>query len=119
MLGKRLPDEIRIKLLKDLRTSGIVTPYGPASEHPKSPYFIDDGYWRGPVWAPHYLFLVEGLKRCGETEWAKELAVKFCEMCRQSGFAENFSSLDGRPLRDTGYSWTVDVFFTLANEYLE
>ncbi len=118
MLGNRLPDKIRNKLLHDLRHSGIVTPYGPGSEHHDSPWFIDDGYWRGPVWAPHYFFLVEGLKRSGELEWARELALNFAEMCLQSGFPENFSSVDGRPLRDTGYSWTVDVFFALAHEYL-
>lgn len=119
LLGNRLPGEILLKLLDDLRSGGIVTPYGPASEHHQSPYFIDDGYWRGPVWAPHYFFLVEGLKRSGELEWATELARNYAEMCLKSGFPENFSSLDGRPLRDTGYSWTVDVFFALAHEYLE
>ncbi len=119
MLGNRLPEEIKDKLLYDLKNSGIVTPYGPASEHHESPWFIDDGYWRGPVWAPHYFFLVEGLKRSGELEWARELALNFAEMCLKSGFPENFSSIDGRPLRYTGYSWTVDVFFALAHEYLK
>lgn len=118
MLGDRLPDDIRSKILKDLKDGGIVTAYGPASEHPDSPWFFEDGYWRGAVWAPHYLFLVEGLKRCGEHAWARELALQYCEMCRAAGFPENFSALDGSPLRDTGYSWTVDVFFALAHEYL-
>ncbi len=119
MLGDKLPLPIRKKMLNDLKSSGIVTPYGPASEHPSSPYYIEDGYWRGPVWAPHYLFLVEGMQRCGEYQWAKELAINYCEMCRKHGFPENFSSLSGEPLRDMGYSWTVDVFFALAHEYLE
>lgn len=119
MLGNRLPDAIREKLLHGLRHGGIVTPFGPASEHHDSPWFIDDGYWRGPVWAPHYFFLVEGLKRSGELEWARELALNYAEMCLRAGFPENFSSVDGRPLRDTGYSWTVDVFFALAHEYLK
>jgi len=119
MLGSRLPDEIRAKLIYDLKNNGIVTPFGPGSEHHESPWFIDDGYWRGPVWAPHYFFLVEGLKRAGEVEWARELALNYAEMCLRSGFPENFSSVDGRPLRDTGYSWTVDVFFALAHELLD
>jgi len=119
MLGNRLRKEIKGKLLSDLRTGGILTPYGPASEHPKSPYFIEDGYWRGAIWAPQYLFLVEGLKNCGEREWAKQLAQNYCEMCRTFGFPENFSALDGHPMRDTAYSWTVDVFFILAHEYLD
>jgi len=118
LLGNRLPGKIRAKLLHDLKHNGIVTPYGPASEHHSSPWFIDDGYWRGAVWAPHYFFLVEGLKRSGELEWAKQLALNYAEMCIESGFPENFSSIDGRPLRDTGYSWTVDVFFALVHEYL-
>jgi hypothetical protein len=119
LLGNRLPKEIKEKLLSDLKNSGIVTPFGPASEHPKSPWFIEDGYWRGAIWSPQYLFLVEGLKKSGETEWAKQLAKNYCEMCLKHGFPENFSALDGHPMRDMGYSWTVDVFFVLAKEYLK
>jgi hypothetical protein len=70
------------------------------------------------MWGWKGVFRLEVLKRCGEHEWASELALQYCEMCRAAGFPENFSALDGSPLRDTGYSWTVDVFFALAHEYL-
>ena len=119
LLGDLLPDSIKVELITQLKTpNSIVTAYGPASEHPNSPYFEEDGYWRGAVWAPQYFFLVEGLKRCGEVKWAKELAKNYCRMCQQSGFPENFSALDGGPLKDSGYSWTASVFLMLAHEYL-
>ncbi|MFP4548506.1 MAG: amylo-alpha-1,6-glucosidase [Fidelibacterota bacterium] len=120
LLGEKLPSEIRHQLIKILKApNSIVTPYGPASEHPDSPYFKEDGYWRGAVWAPQYFFLVEGLKRCGEEEWAQELAIIYCKMCEKAGFPENFSALDGGPLKDSGYSWTSSVFLMLAYEYLK
>lgn len=115
ILGKRLPENIRAKMLLDLKDpKGIVTPYGPASEHPQSPYFIDDGYWRGPVWAPNVFLLVYGLEQCGEFEYSYEIARRYIDNCSKSGFPENFSCIDGRPLRDKGYSWTADVFMLLA-----
>lgn len=119
ILGEKLPESIRKKLIQKLKApNSIVTPYGPASEHPDSPFFYEDGYWRGAVWAPQYYFLVEGLAKCGEKEWANKLAANYAEMCLNSGFPENFSALNGRPLKDTGYSWTVDVFLALSFEYL-
>lgn len=119
ILGDRLPKKIRTKLIYDLKDpKGLVTPYGPASEHPDSPYFNEDGYWRGAIWAPQWYFLVEGANKCGEQQWAKELAQTYIDLCKKNGFPENFSALDGHPLKDSGYSWTADVFILLAHEYL-
>lgn len=119
LLGDRLPKDIKDEMIRQLKApNSIVTPYGPASEHPDSPYFIEDGYWRGAVWAPQYYFLVEGLNQCGEKKWAKKLAANYAEMCKKSGFPENFSALSGRPLRDSGYAWTSAVFLMLSHEYL-
>lgn len=118
ILGKRLPEKILKKLIFDLKDpNGIVTPFGPASEHPKSIYYKEDGYWRGPVWAPNTFLLVYGLDACGESDFAKEIAKRYINLCQKSGFPENFSSLNGRPLRDMGYSWTADVFILLAYKY--
>jgi putative isomerase len=49
---------------------------------------------------------------------AQKLALNYAEMCSRNGFPENFSALNGRPLKDTGYAWTVDVFLILCHEYL-
>jgi hypothetical protein len=118
-LGKRLPGNIRMKLIKDLKTSGLISKYGPATENPSSPKYGYDSYWRGPIWAPSTFIIVEGLYECGEKELAKEIAIKYCDLCLQSGFAENFDSVTGKPFRDQAYTWTASVFLYFLNKYIE
>ena len=111
VLGDVLPENIRAKVLQRLR--GYLTPHGPATEHPDSPHYTPDGYWRGPIWAPSTFLLVDGLRRAGETELAEDIALRFVRMCAASGFAENFNALTGEPLRDKAYTWTSSVFLLL------
>ena len=33
-----------------LRLKRYLTPFGLATEHPESPHYTADGYWRGPIW---------------------------------------------------------------------
>jgi glycogen debranching enzyme len=77
-----------------------------------------DGYWRGPIWAPSTLLLVEGLASCGEHDLARDLAQRFCELAPRSGFAENYDALTGDGLRDRAYTWTASVFLILGHEFL-
>lgn len=88
------------------------------TEHPASPKYESDGYWRGPIWAPSTMILVDGLRRAGEASLARDVAARFCRLCRQSGFAENFDAVNGAPQRDLAYTWTSSVFLVLANHYL-
>ena len=119
ILGNRLPKEIKAKLIADLKDqNGLLTSFGFATENPKSAFYISDGYWRGPVWAPTTLFMVEGLNDCGEKEFAKDVAKRFCDMCVKSGFAENFEATTGRPLRNPSYTWSSSVFIFFAHKYL-
>jgi glycogen debranching enzyme len=118
ILGDRLPTDIQKKLLNNLKNSGIVTPYGPATENPQSPFYERDGYWRGPIWAPSTYLIVEGINACGDAEYAKEVARRFCNTCKESGFRENFVAVTGEGLRDLGYTWTSSVFLVLAHDYL-
>lgn len=120
LLGNKLPKAIRDKMIKNIKDpNGPVTAYGPASEHPTSELFVEDGYWRGAVWAPQFYLFVEGLKACGEMELAQKMAKVYIDMCRKSIFPENFSALNGRALRDSGYSWTSDVYLLFCHEYLK
>jgi glycogen debranching enzyme len=116
ILGKRLPVEVRKALAVEIKRH--VTEWGPATEHPDSPVYDPDGYWRGPIWAPSTMILVDGLRSAGETELARDIAERFCRLCDRSGFAENFDALTGAPLRDRGYTWTSSVFLVLANRWL-
>lgn len=119
LLGRRLPEEVLARLINDLKnTDMFLTGYGFATEKPAGRFYEADGYWRGPIWAPSTLLLVDGLTSAGEKELAGEAAVKFCNMVKQSGMAENFNALTGEGLRDRAYTWTSSVFLILANEYI-
>jgi hypothetical protein len=112
LLGRRLPSDVRDHLAKNIES--FLTAYGPATEHPQSPEYTSDGYWRGPIWAPSTYIVVTGLVRCGYTALARRISERFCAMCAESGFAENFDALTGAPLRDPAYTWTASIFLLLA-----
>ena len=116
VLGDLLPADIREKVVNRLRR--YLTPYGPATEHPDSPYYAADGYWRGPIWAPSTLLLIDGLTRGGYPELAADISARYLSLCAKSGFAENFDALTGAPLRDKAYTWTSSVFLILADRQI-
>ena len=118
ILGKKLPVEIREKLIHDIKFEGFLTKYGLASENPKSPLFEEDGYWRGPIWAPSTMIIVDGLNQCGEHQLAKEISQKYIDICANSGFRENHNAINGKGLRDVSFAWTASVFLILGHEYL-
>ncbi|MFC5407475.1 amylo-alpha-1,6-glucosidase [Cohnella soli] len=118
LLGKRLPDDIRNALLNGLRDENrFLTANGWATENINSPYYKDDGYWRGPIWAPSTMLLVDGVDSAGDRELAQEVARRFCAMLSRSGMAENFDALTGAGLRDRAFTWTSSVYLILAHEY--
>ncbi|MBJ8027481.1 amylo-alpha-1,6-glucosidase [Bacillus cereus group sp. N21] len=119
ILGKRLPKEIIESLLVELKKENhFLTKYGFATESIRSPYYRDDGYWRGPIWAPTTFIMTEALQAVGKNEFAKDIAVRFCRMANKSGMAENFHAQTGQGLRDLAFTWTSSVFLILANKYL-
>ena len=102
------------KLVARLVGGGFITEWGPATESPKSPFYEDDGYWRGPIWAPTTLLLWDGLRRQGEMELARTIAEKFCSLASKNGMAENFDARSGRGLRDRAFAWTSATYILLA-----
>lgn len=116
LIGKRLPDDVREALVTEIQRH--LTEWGPATEHPDSPAYDSDGYWRGPIWAPPTLILIDGLQAAGENDLAQDIAGRFCRLCNKSGFAENYDAITGAPHCDQGYTWSSSVFLLLANKYL-
>ncbi|NLF32829.1 MAG: hypothetical protein GX591_18320 [Planctomycetes bacterium] len=114
VLGRRLPEPIRRTMIESLAAGGLLTDHGPATEAPDSPLYEPDGYWRGPIWAPTTLLIVDGLLACGEADLARRLAKGFCDMAAEHGMAENYDALTGQGLRDRAYTWTASVFLILA-----
>ncbi|MFJ3667361.1 amylo-alpha-1,6-glucosidase [Streptomyces sp. NPDC090106] len=116
VLGERLPQEIADRLAD--RISTHLTPHGLATEHPDSPYYEADGYWRGPIWAPSTVLIEDGLRRAGHRELADEVSARFRLLCETHGFAENFDALTGQGQRDRAYTWTASGYLLLARAHL-
>jgi putative isomerase len=119
ILGKRLPSDVRHKLIQGLTEPGRYrTAHGFATEPLRSKYYTTDGYWRGPIWAPATMLLAEGLDSAGEHVLAKKVREDFCRMVQQSGMYENFDAISGDGLRDPAYTWTSSVFLIFAHQLL-
>jgi glycogen debranching enzyme len=119
LLGKRLPLEVRNKLVQGLTEQGrFMTSHGFASEVLTSQYYTPDGYWRGPIWAPTTMLLAEGLDAAGEVPLARKVREEFCLMAQQSGMYENFNAVTGEGLRDPAYTWTSSVYLIFAHQLL-
>lgn len=115
LLGKRLPPAVYTALAARLRQPGVfLTEYGLATEATHSPYYVPDGYWRGPLWGAPTVMLVEGLAAVGETALAEEVRRRFCRLVASRGLAENYDALTGAPLRDRAFTWTASTFLLLA-----
>lgn len=120
MLGRRLPDDVIKALVRGLRMENrFLTPFGLATESLSSPFYQPDGYWRGPIWGAPIIFFIEALKAVGETDFSRDLARRFCDLCSVSGLAENYNAISGAPLRDRAFTWTSSHFFLAAAELLE
>lgn len=116
VLGERLRPDIRGRLAADI--ADHLTPFGLATEPPDSPHYDEDGYWRGPIWAPSTALIEDGLRRSGYRELADTISQRFRALCEKSGFAENFDALTGAGLRDRAYTWTASVYLSLARDYV-
>ncbi|MFF5225152.1 amylo-alpha-1,6-glucosidase [Dactylosporangium sp. NPDC000521] len=116
-LGDDLPPAVSAALADRIRTH--LTAYGPATQHPRSPLYEPDGYWRGPIWAPSTLLIEDGLRRAGHIQLADDISQRFRALCERSGFAENFDALTGAGLRDRAYTWTASVYLILAADHTQ
>lgn len=120
LLGKRLPQDIISKLVKDLTSEGaFVTPWGVTSEKQNSTLFSARGYWRGLIWPSWNMLIIDGLKRCGQEELAIDLAKKFCDNCLEHGFIENYNPINGSASGLGAYSWAAASYLKLVCEYIK
>ena len=116
VLGRRMPKEQRARYVEPLKTGRFLTEWGLATEALDSPHYERDGYWRGPIWAPDTMLIVDGLRDMGETAFADDLSRRFLRLFRKGGAAENFDAKTGEGLRDRGYTWTAAVFLEFLRE---
>lgn len=117
VLGSRLPGEIQEALVG--RIKDHLHPCGLATEKLDSPNYVEGGYWRGPIWAPSTMLITSGLQEIGETDLAITIMKRFCDMCAEHGFYENFDPVSGKGYYDPAYTWTSSVFMMFANQLHE
>ena len=110
----KFSEEVRKYIVNEIED--FVTPFGLATEKPTSEYYEDDGYWRGPTWAPPVFMVYEGFKKVGQLNKAQDIANRFLRTVEREGFAENFDSLKGKGLRDRTLTWTASVYIVLSEE---
>jgi hypothetical protein len=112
VLGEELPEPVRTALAA--RIEAHLTDFGLATELPTSPDYQDDGYWRGPIWAPPTVLIEDGLRRAGYADLADDVSARYRALCEKSGFAENFDARSGTGLRDRAYTWTAGGYLILG-----
>lgn len=119
LLGEQLDLEKANKIADTLKKK-FLTRYGLATEAPDSARYQPDGYWRGPIWAPSTYLIIDGLRRRGFTDLAREIAMKYLSLSADTakGNFENFNAITGEGQRAPGYTWSASVFLLLYNEYV-
>jgi len=118
VLGDILEKDKMVKLVKIL-VSDYLTDNGLATEAPTSSLYESNGYWRGPIWAPSTYLIVDGLRRGGYEDLAKDIALRYCRMSDTiaCGNYENFDAITGKGLCAPGYTWSASVYMLFRNEY--
>ena len=112
VLEDMLPKDIQEYIVKQIKEHHLCKG-GIASEAVDSPMFVEDGYWRGAVWAPDVVMFVYALRNLGYTELADEIANNYKTAVTKYGFSENTSAITGKQLRCKGYSWAANAYQVL------
>ncbi len=85
------------------RSARFVAP----SHDPEDPRFEPRRYWRGPVWLVVNYMIADGLARAGEAAAAEAIRRSSLELIHESGFAEYYDPITGRPLGGDRFTWTA------------
>lgn len=115
VIAYRLDKNIADRLVADLEKN-FETEFGLATENPSSPYYKENGYWLGPIWAPVTYLFIRALQVNGYQGTADRLRKKFLDLTLEGGMAENFDPFTGKGLVDTSFTWTSSVFLELLHE---
>ena len=112
VLGDMLPKDIQEYIVKQI-TEHHLCKGGISSEAVDSEWFIEDGYWRGAVWAPDVVMFVYALRDLGYNELADQIATNYKNSICKYGFNENSSAITGKGLRAKGYAWAANAYQVL------
>ncbi|MBQ7353835.1 MAG: hypothetical protein IJW54_07545 [Clostridia bacterium] len=112
VLENMLPKEIQEYIVKQIKEHHLCKG-GISSEAIDSSMFVEDGYWRGAVWAPDVVMFVYALRNLGYTELADQIAENYKSSICKYGFSENTSAITGKGLRCKGYAWAANAYQVL------
>ena len=117
LLGHRLPEEILQKLLRDLKAEGyILNDYGFDKEKISARDLCDVGQnsVRGFVYHPFNVMLISALADCGEGEFAKMVARRYCDaMLSVNNLASELNTFTG-PVVGEWVSWTAGAYILIS-----
>ena len=109
VLEDMLPKEMQEYIVKKIEEHHLCKG-GIASEAVDSPMFVENGYWRGAVWAPDVVMFAYALDNLGYSDLAKQIAENYKTSVCKYGFSENTSAITGKQLRCKCYSWAVNAY---------
>ncbi len=84
---------------------GSAARFGVPSHNPRC--FDSKRYWRGPCWLITNYLIVDGLKRIGHEDVAREVVDDSLALIRESGFAEYYDPLGGEACGGGRFTWTA------------
>ncbi len=117
LLGHRLPDAILNALVADLKKEGyILTDYGFDKEKVEARELCDIGHSavRGFIYQPFNLLLISALHDMGETEFASEVAKRFCgTMLARFGLGGMLNTFTGATPGEW-MTWTAGAYLLIA-----
>ena len=107
-----IPNHRKERIAKSISNHGCK--FGVPSQNPQSIEFERYRYWRGPVWLIINYMISEGLK--DQPSVRNSIIEQSLELIEQSGFAEYYDPIDGRPCGGQTFSWTAAMVLEFLGE---
>ncbi len=109
IIGYRLERNILDKLVTDIEENFLVQ-YGLLTESKNSPFYKQNGYWLGSIWAAPTLMIYLALKENGYNKLSLEIKNKFKKLVKKGGMSENFDGYSGAGYSDPAFTWTSGIY---------
>ncbi|MFJ9692349.1 MGH1-like glycoside hydrolase domain-containing protein [Kitasatospora sp. NPDC101183] len=115
--GTATPAQARTvrRLLLDPAEFGTPMPFPTVAR--SSPYFDAAGYWRGLVWLDQSHFAIEGLRRYGWNQDARQAVERLLAtaggLTGDAPIRENYDPLTGEGRNSRGFSWSAALLLPL------
>lgn len=86
-----------------------------------NPYFLPNGYWRGPIWLDQVYFGISGIRKYGYKEQADrytdQVFTRLEGLTGSGAIYENYDTHNGAPLKAAHFSWSAAHLLMMYWEY--